>query len=1006
MKKKVNGECFPGIRFLLLCAVMLAGLGLLLLPQAASAEGEPVTGGGVTFSVGGGTYDGPLELTISCDPGWLICYTTDGSSPSESNGLYFEPRGLGYSNPVELSISDNCIISAIPYRYKEDSGSGFGQNPYDFQSGMSQTYIITGSKVLQDGVISFSPGPDTFQGPQDVTVSGPEGWTICYTTDGSSPIKGDDLFNYPAGYGHSNPVTIPVSENCRIRAVAYKLEGIYSSYSNIADQLYIVGSADTVQDGAVSFSPGGGVYENTQQIVLSCDPEWKICYTTNGSSPIDEDNTPLRLGNSNPVVVELTGSCIIKAVAYKERGVDFECSDIAEQAYWIYNEGSVTIGAVSFLPGEGVYEGAQEIVLSCDPDWKICYTTDGSSPISEVNMPQGLGCSNPVTVVLPESCTIKAAAYKELDGVDIDFECSDIAEQDYYILEPYSISLYAPVFASVFEGYSLPEPEPLTVVSTGTRSVTITSVALSGPDADCFVLNNTDGMWISAGGIDNVSYSIGIIDGLAAGTYTATVTAEYNGGETASAEVSCTVNEWDAAAAPVISPAAGTYSAVQQVELFCSTEDASIYYTTDGTDPDSAGNGILYTGPITVFTDTTVKAIAVKPGLKRSTVTEAAYTMDLTLFYGANDVFLGAERQPVSFRFTSAGDCVYRFYSDSQEISPSITVYDGDNQIEYHTGMYQSHHCIAELEGGKEYTVKIESLHGTGNITVRVNPTRLYNIFADPSAEHGTVTVSQGALPAADSGTLGRAYAGAEVYFSAEPEEGYGLADFSVVNTVGRVLSREPAVIMPWGGVTVRAHFDTVHMLFWPSEEESDEHANLEVVWINDGGMGAWGEGREVVRGQTVGLRWTFDDGYDADAFTLVTAGGTPVDWTYAWDNDNKKIIQFTMPGEDVYTAMTSRAFSFDNADFILPADTRSVEANAFQGDTYIIAVVIPDLCGNIGQEAFKDCTNLSYIRIPQGCRIGEDAFDGCRWVRIYGTEGSPAWQYCETHDNCTFVKE
>ena len=350
MKKKVTGECFPGIRFLLLCAVMLAGLGLLLLPQAARAEGEPVTGGGVTFSVGGGTYDGPLELTISCDPGWLICYTTDGSSPSKGNGFYFEPRGLGYSNPVKISISDTCIIRAIPYRYNGASGSKLRPKEFDFQSGMSQTYIIKGSKVLLDGVISFSPGPDTFQGPQDVTVSGPEGMTICYTTDGSDPIKKGGFFTYPNGHGHGNPVTISVSESCWIRAVAYNGSLLYA-YSNIANQFYPVGSADIVLDGAVSFSPGGGVYEGAQEVEISCAPGWKICYTTDGSSPISMLNSPQGLGNSNPVTVELAGSCTIKAVAYKQLdtfGMNYEFSDVAEQTYEIHREGIVTVGAVSF----------------------------------------------------------------------------------------------------------------------------------------------------------------------------------------------------------------------------------------------------------------------------------------------------------------------------------------------------------------------------------------------------------------------------------------------------------------------------------------------------------------------------------------------------------------------------------------------------------------------------------------------------------------------------------
>ena len=50
--------------------------------------------------------------------------------------------------------------------------------------------------------------------------------------------------------------------------------------------------------------------------------------------------------------------------------------------------------------------------------------------------------------------------------------------------------------------------------------------------------------------------------------------------------------------------------------------------------------------------------------------------------------------------------------------------------------------------------------------------------------------------------------------------------------------------------------------------------------------------------------------------------------------------------------------------------------------------------------------SRLGFILISAGCAIGTDAFDGCTTVYIYGTAGSPAHAYCQTHVNCEFVQE
>ncbi len=88
------------------------------------------------------------------------------------------------------------------------------------------------------------------------------------------------------------------------------------------------------------------------------------------------------------------------------------------------------------------------------------------------------------------------------------------------------------------------------------------------------------------------------------------------------------------AGAPTCNPAVGTYTHNQSVTLTSSTEEATIYYTTDGTTP-STSNGTKYTTPISVTgaegkrVVTTIKAVAVKEGMQDSKVQTFTYTIEI-----------------------------------------------------------------------------------------------------------------------------------------------------------------------------------------------------------------------------------------------------------------------------------------------------------------------------------------------------------------------------------------
>lgn len=83
-----------------------------------------------------------------------------------------------------------------------------------------------------------------------------------------------------------------------------------------------------------------------------------------------------------------------------------------------------------------------------------------------------------------------------------------------------------------------------------------------------------------------------------------------------------------AVGAPTFSVRAGSYSSPQQVSLASVTPNAGIRFTTNGVDP-TCSTGTLFTTPISIASNTTLKAIGCRAGWSSSVVTSSAYTIVL-----------------------------------------------------------------------------------------------------------------------------------------------------------------------------------------------------------------------------------------------------------------------------------------------------------------------------------------------------------------------------------------
>jgi hypothetical protein len=133
-----------------------------------------------------------------------------------------------------------------------------------------------------------------------------------------------------------------------------------------------------------------------------------------------------------------------------------------------------------------------------------------------------------------------------------------------------------------------------------------------------------------------------------------------------------------AASTPTFSPAAGTYTGSQSVTISDSTPGKTIYYTTDGTTPTSSSS--VYSGPITVSSTQTLKALAAASGYFNSSVASATYTIKpaspppMPTFSVAAGTYTSA--QTVSISDAAAGANIY-YTTNGTAPTTSSTRYSG-----------------------------------------------------------------------------------------------------------------------------------------------------------------------------------------------------------------------------------------------------------------------------------------------------------------------------------------
>ncbi|HTB81291.1 MAG TPA: choice-of-anchor tandem repeat GloVer-containing protein [Opitutaceae bacterium] len=457
-----------------------------------------------------------------------------------------------------------------------------------------------------------------------------------------------------------------------------------------------------------TYSPVTGTYNNTQSVTISTTTSGaSIRYTTDGSTPSST------VGTLYSAPVSIATTLTLKAIGFKSGMTN---SSVASGVY------TITAAAPTFSPVAGTYTGTQSVTISTTTTGGLIrYTTDGSTPSSTA----GILYSGAVSITT--TTTLKAIAYKA------GFNNSGVTTG------VFTIKVVTPTFSPVAGTYNVVQS---VAISTTTSGATIRyTTDGSTPSETAGTIYSSAVSVTSTKTLKAIAYESGMTDsGVASAVYTITIIL---------------------VATPSFSPAAGTYTAAQNVTISTTTSGATIRYTTDGSTPSETA-GTVYSSPVNISSTKTLKAIAYKSGLTDSAVATGVYTINIPqaaapgftpaagTYTATQNVTISTTTSGATIRYTTDGstpsETAGTIYSSPVNISATLTL----KAIAYKSGFTDS----AVTSG--PYTINLPSqaaaptfspIAGTylGVQTITISTTtsgatiRYTSDNSTPTETHGTV---------------------------------------------------------------------------------------------------------------------------------------------------------------------------------------------------------------------------------------------------------------------------
>jgi len=439
------------------------------------------------------------------------------------------------------------------------------------------------------------------------------GAAIYYTTDGTTPTTASAQYT----------AALTVSATTTVKAFA-----VASGYtpSPVSSATYTI---STPTAAGPTFSPAAGTYTAAQSVTLADTTAGaSIYYTTNGT-------TPTTASAKYSAAITVSATTTVKAIAVAS---GYTNSAVSSATYTI---SAPTAAAPTFSPAAGTYTAAQSVTLAdTTAGASIYYTTNGTTPTTASATYSG-------AITVSATTTVKAIA------VASGYTNSAVSSATYTISAP---TAAAPTFTPAAGAY------------TTTQTVTI-----SDSTAGAAIYYTTNG---TAPNTASAKYSAALTIAATTTVKAIAVASGYTNSAVSSSAYTISAAPPPTAAAPTVSPAAGTYTSAQAVTLADSTPGAVIYYSTDGSTPTTAS--AVYSAALSVNATTIVKAIAVASGYTNSAVTSATYTISasgspvstpVSLTPAANVYAVGNNASAV----TNGGIDTWGYAFSSTLLGPTVT---------------------------------------------------------------------------------------------------------------------------------------------------------------------------------------------------------------------------------------------------------------------------------------------------------------------------------------------
>jgi hypothetical protein len=533
-----------------------------------------------TFFPAALAYSVAQSVTISdATNGAVIHYTTDGTKPTTASTVY--------SGPISVTASET--ISAIA------SASG-----YTTSGVASASYTITSSSMLpvnnaagftSMAGLAFLGSANLINNSLQLSVSGVGGqdnavWSTTpvdvqsFTTDFYFQLTSPDSYgftftlqNSPAGLNALGSGRAGLGYQGIASSVAIKFD-LYDTAGQGIDStgFYVNGAAPTVPSIDLTTS---GINLHSPDILHA-----HITYNgTTLTLQLTDTVTAASFTASKAIDIPATvGSTFAYAGFTASTGTATQT--ILNWTYMAAAGGAVA--TPTFMPPQGTYPTAPLSVGITDatPGATIYYTTDGSTPTMSSSVYSG-------AIAVGANETLRAFA--TADGLPD----SPVGTALYLIQT--SIPTFVPSAGTYIVGQLVTitaSPGATIYYTTNGATPTTSSTVYSGPIA----LNAKETL-----------KAIAIANGFAASTVALALYAVK-------------------ALPPTITPPGGTYSSPQTIVIGDSVSNATIYYTTDGTAPSTSST--VYTAPLTVSVNETLKAIAVASGFVTSAPASASYKIN------------------------------------------------------------------------------------------------------------------------------------------------------------------------------------------------------------------------------------------------------------------------------------------------------------------------------------------------------------------------------------------